>query len=226
MRVHGCVSVAREVLGARDDPALCSPRTKAATCRATSSASAPNARIPITGFSGFVLTSATGARFRFTPASTRSAPIAAATSSVSDVVDFAERGVPRIRASRRRLEPRHVAALFVDRDQDVLALGPQLSRQHRELLSALDVPGVEDDAAEPLVEPAPDPVGRVGALEPGEDASRRKPLEVELIPSRRAVSPKAILRCTRRKKMTTGIAVSVDAAMSPPQSVFRLEPVK
>ena len=122
---------------------------------------------------------------------------------------------------------RHVAALFVDRDQDVLALGPQLSRQHRELLSAFDVPGVEDDAAEPLVEPAPDPVGRVGPSNLGKmqaDASRS---EVRAHPfTAPAVSPKAILRCTRRKKMTTGIAVSVDAAMSPPQSVFRLEPVK
>ena len=37
-----------------------------------------------------------------------------------------------------------------------------------------------------------------------------------------AVSPNAIFRCTSRKKMTTGMAVSVDAAMSAPQSVFRL----
>ena len=39
-----------------------------------------------------------------------------------------------------------------------------------------------------------------------------------------AVSPNAIFRCTRRKKTTTGIAVSVDAAMSPPQSMFVLVP--
>ncbi len=38
--------------------------------------------MPITGFSGFVFTSATGARFRFTPTSARSAPIDAATRSV------------------------------------------------------------------------------------------------------------------------------------------------
>jgi hypothetical protein len=41
-----------------------------------------------------------------------------------------------------------------------------------------------------------------------------------------AVSPKAIRRWTSRKKMTTGIAVSVDAAISAPQSVFRLVPRK
>ena len=38
------------------------------------------------------------------------------------------------------------------------------------------------------------------------------------------VSPNAMRRWTRRKKITTGIAVSVDAAISPPQSVFRLVP--
>ena len=44
------------------------------------------------------------------------------------------------------------------------------------------------------------------------------------MPAAPAVSPNAILRCTMRKKITTGIAVSVDAAMSPSQSVFRLVP--
>ena len=39
-----------------------------------------------------------------------------------------------------------------------------------------------------------------------------------------AVSPNMILRCTSRKNTITGIAVSVDAAISPPQSVFRLPP--
>ena len=48
-----------------------------------------------------------------------------------------------------------------------------------------------------------------------------------LSPSPRpAVSPKAIRRWTSRKKMTTGIAVSVDAAISAPQSVLRLVPRK
>src|SRR5581483_7016452 len=39
-----------------------------------------------------------------------------------------------------------------------------------------------------------------------------------------AVSPNAILRCTSRKKMTTGIAVSVEPAISAPQSMWRLVP--
>ena len=41
-----------------------------------------------------------------------------------------------------------------------------------------------------------------------------------------AVSPKAIRRCTSRKKTITGIAVSVEAAMRAPQSVCLLEPRK
>ena len=38
------------------------------------------------------------------------------------------------------------------------------------------------------------------------------------------VSPNAIRRWTSRKKTTTGIAVSVEAAIRPPQSVLRLVP--
>ena len=42
-------------------PALCSPRTYAAVCRATVSGSAPKERVPITGLSWLVFTSASGA---------------------------------------------------------------------------------------------------------------------------------------------------------------------
>src|SRR5262249_10358250 len=41
-----------------------------------------------------------------------------------------------------------------------------------------------------------------------------------------AVSPNMIRRCTRRKKMITGIAVRVEPAMSAPQSWLRLVPRK
>src|SRR5206468_11916195 len=41
-----------------------------------------------------------------------------------------------------------------------------------------------------------------------------------------AVKPKAIFRCTRMKKMMTGIAVNVAPAISAPQSVCLLEPRK
>ncbi len=64
-------------------PALWRPRTNAATCLATSAGSSPNERIPITGFCGFVLTSATGAKSRLTPTLASSAPSDAATRSVS-----------------------------------------------------------------------------------------------------------------------------------------------
>ena len=51
----------------------------------------------MTGFSGFVLTSATGAKSRFTPTSASSAPIEAAMRSVSsEIVDDPQRGVPGI----------------------------------------------------------------------------------------------------------------------------------
>ena len=49
-------------------PPACRPSTNAATWRATSAGSEPNERTPITGLSGFVLTSATGARSCVMPA--------------------------------------------------------------------------------------------------------------------------------------------------------------
>ena len=146
-----------------------------------------------------------------------------------DVVDRSERRVSRIRAAGRSLEASHVTSLFVDRDQEVRSLGSQRCVQSSQLLPILDVPGVEDDATEPLREPSPKPVGYHRPLESREDASRSKPLELWSLShpfTAPAVSPNAIFRWTRRKKITTGIAVSVDAAMRPPQSVFRLVPVK
>ena len=68
MRVHGVSPWPGKCLAQAATPAPCSPRTNAATCRATSAGSAPNERMPITGFCGFVLTSATGARSTSTPA--------------------------------------------------------------------------------------------------------------------------------------------------------------
>jgi hypothetical protein len=143
-----------------------------------------------------------------------------------DVVDGTESGVPRVRAPTRGLEPRDVTALLVDRDDEVVPFRAQLARQRRELLSALDVPRVEDDAAEPLVETAAHPVRHRRSREPRKDAARREALEVRRCHALTApaVRPKAIFRWTRRKKITTGIAVSVDAAISPPQSVARLVP--
>ena len=142
-----------------------------------------------------------------------------------DVVDDAEGAVARVRASGRGLEPRHVAAFLVDRDQHVVALGAQIVGQRAQLLGALDVPRVEDDTAEPVGEAPANPVGHDRALEARKDAARREALELGAHAlTAPAVSPNAIFRWTSRKKMTTGIAVSVDAAISPPQSVLRLVP--
>ena len=87
-------------------PWRCVPSTKAATWRATSSGSAPKLRTPITGLSGFVFTSATGAKFRLTPARASSAAIAAATSAVSAGSSTA----PSARLPGNELPPRPRAA--------------------------------------------------------------------------------------------------------------------
>src|SRR6185436_1072274 len=98
-------------------------------------------------------------------------------------------------------------------------------REGAQLRAALDVPGIEHDPAETVREAPPHPVGHGRAFEAGKDAARRESLEVgHQALTAPAVKPNAILRCTSRKKMTTGIAVSVEAAMSPPQSVSRLVP--
>ena len=94
-----------------------------------------------------------------------------------DVVHHAERSVARVRASGACLETRHVAALLVDGDQHVVALRAEVVRERPQLLSALDVPGVEDDAAEPFGEPAAHPVGHDRALEARQDARVREALE-------------------------------------------------
>ena len=125
----------------------------------------------------------------------------------------------------RRLEPGHVAALLVDPDQRLGPLGADPRAQRRELRPVGDVAGEEHDAAEPTLELAPQPVGRREPLEAREEAGRGEPLEPAAHPlTAPAVSPKAIFRCTIRKKITTGIAVSVAPAISPPQSVWRLVP--
>ena len=142
-----------------------------------------------------------------------------------DIVDDSERAVARIRAPGRRLEPRHVAAFFIDRDQDVRTLGAEVVRERAQLFAALDVPGVQDDSAETLRQPPSNPVRNDRAFEAREDAARGESLELcAHALTAPAVNPKAIFRCTRRKKITTGIAVRVEAAMRPPQSVFRLVP--
>ena len=136
-----------------------------------------------------------------------------------------ERGVPRVRAPRCGLHARDVAALLVDRDHEVVSLRAQVIREQAQLLAAFDVPGIEHDTAKPLDDSMPDPVRHDRALEAGKHTARGEALELaHQALTAPAVRPKAIFRWTRRKKITTGMAVSVDAAMSPPQSVARLVP--
>ena len=92
-----------------------------------------------------------------------------------------------------------------------------------------DVAGEEDDAAQPSPRPSgATHSGRpVGADEAREQAGGGEPLDARPAShplTEPAVRLKAILRCTRTKKMTTGIATSVEPAIRPPQSVFRLVP--
>ena len=120
VRVDRGVAVAGEVLGARGDALALRPATNAATCRATSSGSAPKLRTPITGLSGFVFTSATGARFMFTPTAASSpGDRGRDRRGQREVVDDARaRSCPGYELPDRGLEPRDVAALLVDRDEE------------------------------------------------------------------------------------------------------------
>ena len=63
-------------------PADCRPSTHAAVWAATAPGSDPNDRTPMTGLEALLLTSASGARSRSTPARASSRPIARATERV------------------------------------------------------------------------------------------------------------------------------------------------
>src|SRR5262249_17400973 len=75
--------------------------------------------------------------------------------------------------------------------------------------------------------PAQDPVGRLVAREARQEAGRGEPIETRVGRhplTAPAVRPNAMRRWTSRKKNTTGIAVSVEAAIRAPQSVVLLVP--
>ena len=91
-------------------PASWRPATNAATWRATTSASAPNERTPMTGLPGSLLTSAHGARSRSTPATTSTSPSARATRRVRSSSSTAPRAAlpgidDPVAASRRVTSP-------------------------------------------------------------------------------------------------------------------------
>ena len=64
-------------------PVLCTPRVQAAPCRATRSAVGPKLRTPMTGLSGSLLTSTSGAKVRVQPVRRSAHPTSAPTASVS-----------------------------------------------------------------------------------------------------------------------------------------------
>ena len=124
-----------------------------------------------------------------------------------------------------RLEPRHVASLLVDRDQELGPLGAKGGRQLGELAGIADVVGEEGDPAEAPLEPARHPVRDDVAGEARLQTGRSEAVELAHCLTAPAVRPKAIRLCTTTKKRTTGRAVSVAAAISVPQSTPRVVPV-
>jgi len=83
------------------------------------------------------------------------------------VVDRAQGVVAREGGAGADLQAGDVAALLVDRDQDVLVLGAQLGGEGGELSGRDDVAAEETDGGESLAEAAQQPVGGGGAREAG-----------------------------------------------------------
>ena len=173
------------------------------------------------GSSGFVFTSATGARFRFTPARASSPAIAAATSSVS----AGSSTTPSARLPGKEL-PVAASSLVTSPPSSSIATRISRSPRRRAVRAAScsgsrDVVGEERDPAEAALELSQHPVGHVVAGKARQQAGAGEPLDVRHDLTAPAVSPKAIRRCTSTKKTTTGSAVSVAPAISEPQSVPR-----
>ena len=141
------------------------------------------------------------------------------------VVHGAQREVARVGAAVLGLEPRHVPALLVDRDQELGPLGAKGTRQLGELSRIADVVGEEGDPAESPLEPARHPLRDGVAREARLQTGSSEAVELAHCLTAPAVRPKAIRLCTITKKMTTGRAVSVAAAISVPQSTPRVVPV-
>ncbi len=143
------------------------------------------------------------------------------------VVDEAEPRRRGIGAALAPLEPRHVTALLVDREQNVVPFGSERTGERSQLGTRRHVVGEEEDARATALQEAADPVGNFGPGEARQQAGRRQRLQLTAHPrTAPAVSPNAIRRWMAMKKRTTGIAVSVEAAISAPQSVLRLVPRK
>ena len=100
----------------------------------------------MTGLAGLELTSADGAQLRLTPQAREAAAESGATSRVRSTSSTAPRaGLPGKEEPVRDLQPGDVAALLVDRDQDVVAFGAQLRGERGQLVGGGDVAAEQAD---------------------------------------------------------------------------------
>ncbi len=101
-------------------PVDCSPRVQAAVWAATREASAPKLRVPMTGLSGLLLTSASGREVEGdADGGELGADPAPDVLGEREVVDGAEGRGAEHRARLAGVQPADVAALLVDRDHRV-----------------------------------------------------------------------------------------------------------
>ena len=111
------------------------------------------------------------------------------------VVDDAEGEVARVGAAARSLQASDIAALLVDRDDELLTLGPQRSGERGGLRPVSDVVRKQHDPAEAAAEPGSNPVRGLRPGEARKDAGSRLALELGRHPrTAPAVRPKAIRR--------------------------------
>ena len=111
------------------------------------------------------------------------------------VVDEPQCQVAWIRATRGRLEPRHVPALLVDRDDEVRMLAAEHSSHLGDLLAVTDVIAEKHDSTEAAGEPAPDPIRRLVPGKAREQAPGGPALDLSAHPrTAPAVRPKAMRR--------------------------------
>lgn len=126
------------------------------------------------------------------------------------------------------LQAGDVAALLVDGDEDVLALGAELRGEGGELAGRGDVAAEEPDGGEAVADLPQQPLGGLGAGEAGLEDGEGVTGELVTgdgggLGGHRAhpftapeVRPAAILDWMIMKKMTTGRAIIVEAAISAP----------
>ena len=104
---------------------------------ATRAGSAPKLRVPITGLSGLLLTSATGPKSRLMPTAASSAPMARPVSRVSSRSSAAPSAAgAEHRAAVEGVQPGDVAALLVDGDDGARVGGPDRGAELGDRLAA------------------------------------------------------------------------------------------